>query len=532
MANNAELQRKLNQGVEAAKAGDHTTARRLLGEVVEQDDRNELAWIWLATVATGASERREHLRKVLSINPRNQRAREALARLGESLAPVAPTGRAALNQTPAVQDPVRRTSDALVSQPQRGGTGFIFIIAAAMFLLTGLGIIVFGSGVLSPEPLVITATPPAAAFVASSTPTEIPPPTLTATPIPAELVTRTAPTLLPTFTPTITPSPTPTMAFTPVLGLGAFEIYYIRQNLSSGGTELFSIQADGINEGLRGFDMEEIVFAADGLTLAFVRGTGESEPVETGEESADGGEDETGEVSPPEEPSSRNSSREIFVTTLADPAQVRQLTFFGVPDTSSPSFSPDGSMIVFSSSGDRMTPDLWVVPVDGGDPFRVMDTPAGEREPAWSPAGGQIAFTSDQEVSGSTEIFLVDVNESGQPIGSPYQATNARGNSYSPLWSADGSTIVFASDRTGDSDIYTMNAQGHNEQLVTLADGNAEDYFPSISSDGRWIIFISNREDGKFQTYVIRTDGTELQRLTNHQHIDLSAIFRPRPIEE
>ncbi|NOG48290.1 MAG: hypothetical protein HND48_01715 [Chloroflexi bacterium] len=52
-------------------------------EVVGQDDRNELAWIWLATVAINANERRDYLRRVLEINPRNQRAREALSRLGD-----------------------------------------------------------------------------------------------------------------------------------------------------------------------------------------------------------------------------------------------------------------------------------------------------------------------------------------------------------------------------------------------------------------------------------------------------------------
>ena len=85
MAGNADLQRKLNQGVEAAKAGNRSAARRLLEEVVEQDERNEVAWIWLASLATGAAEKREHLRRVLAINPQNKLAREALSRLGETI---------------------------------------------------------------------------------------------------------------------------------------------------------------------------------------------------------------------------------------------------------------------------------------------------------------------------------------------------------------------------------------------------------------------------------------------------------------
>lgn len=500
MAGNAELQRKLNQGVEAAKAGDRGTARRLLEEVVEQDDRNELAWIWLATVATGAAERREYLKKVLSINPRNQRAREALSRLGDEPVVTPVRGR---TEAQTLQESARRT-DALAGQRRGGSTGLIFVIAAGAFLLAGLGIILFGSGALNPS--VPTASPRAVSQdLPTGEPTQTTTPQPSSTPVPIELITRSAPTLPPTATSTLTPTATATIQVTQPFELSAFEIYYVSQDPAEPEPALFSVQADGVNDGLIEFQMRDVAFAADGFTFAFVRDIV----------------NESGTRVP-----------EIFVTTLGNVSIVTQVTSIGAADTANPSFSPDGSMLVFSSSNGRSAPELWVVSADGGTPAALTETEGGEREPAWSPAGGQIAYTSDQGGIGSTEIYILAVTENGEPLGGAIQVTDSDRNSYSPSWSLDGRTIAFASDRTGDGDIYTMDSQGNNEQLVTIDDQDAEDRRPSLSADGRWIAFVSNREDGNFQTFVIRNNGTNARRVTTNLRVDVSAVFRPRSLTE
>jgi len=255
-----------------------------------------------------------------------------------------------------------------------------------------------------------------------------------------------------------------------------------------------------IEDGVR-----DLTFAQDGSTIAFVRNV-----------TSDSG----------------ASMPEIFVSTINDPGVVTQVTQLGSADTSSPSFSPDGTRLVFSSSSNRPSSDLWVVGVDGNDLVQLTDTAEAEREPAWSPTGRKIAYTSDQGMVGSTEIFLLTVTETGEPLGSAVQATNADRSSYSPSWSANGQMIVFASDRTGDGDLFTMDAEGNNEQLLTIDDNNAEDRRPSFSPDGRWVIFASNREDGNFQTYVVRTNGTDVRRVTIDPRIDISARFRPQSVTE
>lgn len=503
MAGNADLQRKLNQGVEAAKAGNRAQARRLLEEVVEQDKRNEMAWIWLATVAVGAAEKREYLRRVLAINPQNVRAREALDKMGDDL--ISPT-RSGLNFTPTLEETVRRT-DALAIQPRRANTGLIFVVAALALLVAGVGIILFGSGALQPAEPTPTATVFVAAVVADDStalPTDTPVPQPSTTPIPIDQITRSAPTLPPIPTASLTPTLTPTRQMTAAFELGAFEVFFISQDAALAQASLYAVKGDGTGGGLIADQMRDLTFAQDGSTIAFVRDVM----------------GETGVMAP-----------EIFVSTIDNPSEVKQVTRIGAADTSSPSFSPDGAYLVFSSSINRPSPDLWVVNVNNSELKLLTNTAESEREPAWSPTGKQIAFTSDQGAVGSTEIFLMSVTESGEMVERAIQATDAYRSSYSPSWSADGKMIVFASDRTGDSDIFTMDSAGNNEQLVTIDDNNAEDRYPSFSPDGLWIIFVSNREDGNFQTYVIRTNGTDVRRVTVNSRIDISARIRPRRLD-
>ena len=72
--------------------------------------------------------------------------------------------------------------------------------------------------------------------------------------------------------------------------------------------------------------------------------------------------------------------------------------------------------------------------------------------------------------------------------------------------------IVFSSNRDGDWDIYSMDANGNN--LVQLTDHPASDEYPGCSPNGRRIAFISERH-GPLELYVMDRDGNNVIRLTN-----------------
>ncbi|MEO7910022.1 MAG: hypothetical protein ABIV47_10260, partial [Roseiflexaceae bacterium] len=69
----------LQQGIVAARAGKREEARALLMQVVEGDERNEQAWLWLAGVVDAPEDIRTCLQNVLDLNPSNQQAQQGLA---------------------------------------------------------------------------------------------------------------------------------------------------------------------------------------------------------------------------------------------------------------------------------------------------------------------------------------------------------------------------------------------------------------------------------------------------------------------
>lgn len=78
----------LSEAITAAKLGQLALARKLLGEIVAKDPKNERAWLWVAGLAEDRQAAYEALNRVLDINPRNQQAINALslARLEEMAA--------------------------------------------------------------------------------------------------------------------------------------------------------------------------------------------------------------------------------------------------------------------------------------------------------------------------------------------------------------------------------------------------------------------------------------------------------------
>jgi tetratricopeptide (TPR) repeat protein len=74
----AKIDAWLRVGIEAAKAGENDKARRLLEQVIEADQTNETAWLWLSAVVDTREEKIKCLETALNLNPVNQDAITAL----------------------------------------------------------------------------------------------------------------------------------------------------------------------------------------------------------------------------------------------------------------------------------------------------------------------------------------------------------------------------------------------------------------------------------------------------------------------
>src|SRR5690606_30579575 len=91
------------------------------------------------------------------------------------------------------------------------------------------------------------------------------------------------------------------------------------------------------------------------------------------------------------------------------------------------------------------------------------------------------------------------------------QLTNTPAINTAPSYSPDGSQVVFESDRGGTQQIYTMNADGSNQQRISFGDGRYST--PVWSPKGDYIAF-TKMHAGRFAIGVMRPDGSGERILT------------------
>lgn len=84
-ANTPNLEDLLRLGINAAKNGNRENARVIFQQVLDQDKRNERAWLWLASVTDDTIERRRLLKTVLDLNPSNANARKLLNAMDQAV---------------------------------------------------------------------------------------------------------------------------------------------------------------------------------------------------------------------------------------------------------------------------------------------------------------------------------------------------------------------------------------------------------------------------------------------------------------
>jgi Tol biopolymer transport system component len=174
-------------------------------------------------------------------------------------------------------------------------------------------------------------------------------------------------------------------------------------------------------------------------------------------------------------------------------------------DDREPAWSPDGTKLAFTSNRDGNW-EIYVMNADGSGQTRLTDHPEHDGEPSWSPDGGSLVFSSNREGGYDLYIFTLKDNELVRLTDHPAQENY-------PDWSPDGSRIVFSSfGGERDAGIYTIDVDQSNITYLTWGPL----HYPTWSPDGNKIAFDGEPSDSKFEIYVMNSDGSDMVRLTEH----------------
>jgi TolB protein len=176
----------------------------------------------------------------------------------------------------------------------------------------------------------------------------------------------------------------------------------------------------------------------------------------------------------------------------ADGESVQSALSSGEPIIS-PSWSPNGAQLAYVSFESRK-PVIYVHDLASGKRRLVANFRGSNSAPAWAPDGRSLAATLSRD--GGSQLFMVDAGGGGEPkrlAQSNYIDTE-------PIFTGDGKTIFFVSDRGGSPQIYRMSVFGGNPERVTFT--GTYNISPALSPDGKWLAYIS-RVSGAFKLHVM-----------------------------
>jgi eukaryotic-like serine/threonine-protein kinase len=249
-----------------------------------------------------------------------------------------------------------------------------------------------------------------------------------------------------------------------------------------------------------------------------------------------------------------------------------------------PAWSPDGSQIVFISpcrarvdfyeNNYYRDSSLYLINADGTDLRPLTTVPGADIEPAWSPDGTRIAFTSLRD--GRWEVYVITVENRTVIRLTTSVGGNLEGSSQ-PAWSPSGNQIAYAVKRFGAYQIWVMDDTGQNAVQIARSGTQLWDYLPfwspdgeliyfnqrnpppvlvrpwlmniryedretnaptrldfprpiedvEFSSDGLWMIFEGMDSQGNRDIYLMTVTGGNRTRLTDDPGIDFDPAWRP-----
>jgi len=215
----------------------------------------------------------------------------------------------------------------------------------------------------------------------------------------------------------------------------------------------------------------------------------------------------------------------------------------GAPDTvakaddpNSLSWSPDGSHIAYVETngafilgpgfGNTVPSGIEVVSATGGTPIEVTSRESQNASPVWSRDGQSLYFLSNRE--GQRDLYRVRLGRSGSPAGPPEQLSSGL-RAHSIALGPDGHTLLYSA-LTLQSNVWSIRVPPRGSVSVAEAQpvtqGNQVVEVPHVSPDGKWLAFDSD-QGGNGDIYRIPLPQGEVERLTNDPEDQFSPAWSP-----
>jgi hypothetical protein len=176
-----------------------------------------------------------------------------------------------------------------------------------------------------------------------------------------------------------------------------------------------------------------------------------------------------------------------------------------------PAVSPDGQWVAFTSPSGGTNTDIYLVRRDGGGLRRLTDDVAMDEQPAWSPDGTRIAFRSMRTGDGDIYVMNADGSDQRQVTGLQHQLGDP--SRFEPAWTADGQRILFAEGSATvapfRSSLMSVRPDGTDLRVFSELAGYSIQS-PAASPDGRFVAASRHRVGSTLREVVLLTpDGRD-----------------------